>query len=485
MPGPFLISTEPPSLKRKSSRPVPVSNGFLALPVLLASDVEGIREVVQHVFVRRKDDESNEEEGNRTLFAVNIPYGSSEDSVRKAFDEILRVRRERAKVKGASQGGSRGVETVELITTRAGGRSRTTLLETEGITDPASLLEEQETAEQEKQTSKKGKKKARQAQEVEQKTEKKPSIHPLFLSSDLSLSRALQHLQPSPSTLKAHVTFSSLQDISLLLSITTTTTSFPLTVWPSSPVPVPEVTTDEAIYALSRPSLSTVKLHTDDWMRHFDSLHPPSNATASTSANLDDVPKSKRALAREAVARTKALSELERKKAIRNRRIYDDDFLPAEADPEGWVTVSRGGKYGRSKDDENVGGGEAEAEAEVTDEEELRQAEREGFVSGKRSVGVASREFVVEQERLKTERKREIQKLEARIGAGSGFVDDDDDNDINDDGLSKSKEGEDDSRGSGRGRKKKKTGGYEMAMYGFNRKYEQSKSGLLSHFHRT
>ena len=506
-----LISTEP-STSFSTSKTTPSSrvkaiqanNGFLAIPVKLSA-IPGLPDSTQYVYIRRKQVEDDvegegESESEKTLFAVNLPYGSSEQSIKLGFQTLLEARaasivsasgpksgKGKTRETKESESGMGTVEEVDFVKFKVGKRGQT-LLETEGIAHPDALLSTSTNAESNGKDHHKKNKKAKTVQEA---ASTEQPVHPLFISAEIDITASSAHFSSSPSTLKAHISFSSPRSISYLLN---TTQNWHITAWPSASASDDHTgltntslastslhekrkrTTDEILYDLSRPSLESVKLHVDDWMRFFDATQPPASKAVTTLSNSAEQPKSKRAIAREAVAKAQAKALMERKKAIKKRRLYDDDYALPEVDEDGWTTVSRGGRYGRSAIERAVEGDDALVE----DEEEIRKAELEGYASGKRSVGVARSAFVkAEEAELREERRRDLAKLNAKLGiATSADLEGSKDLvELDELGLEK-----DDSRGGGRGKRKKRSRGVEVAMYGFQRREDSkdSESGLLT-----
>lgn len=490
-------------LKAVKARPAQVANGFLALPVALTPSVPGLEGVTQHIYLRRKvdtaDNADNHEQSTSTasastsaytIFAVNLPYGSTEASIKEGIQDIVKARsssssQEKGKGKASDLGLEDVVETVEFVHSSHTHRGKS-VIETEGILHPSALLKQQEVEQLSKQENlTKKQKKALQLQLQQQKElaqnneslEKR--IHPLFVSSDITTQEALDHLFPSSSTLKAHITLPSAKAVQILLN-DKATSSWPMTSWPSNSWTIDTTskqarTRDEILFDLARPSVDSVKLHVDDWMKAFDEANPGKTALArrarEAAAAEAALPKSKRAQAREAAEKAAKQAEFARKKALKRRRVYDDDFDEPEADADGWITVSAGGLKGRSALDEG-------GEGEIEDEEERRQAELEGFVSGKRSVGIARKDFVKDQEKLiAEERQKALAALNNKLGI-DGEAGQDDAPMAVDGAGSFLDEDEDVSRGGGRGRKKKmkKSRGIEMGMYGFHRREESRKS---------
>ena len=480
-PSPAL----PRAGKPRKANATSVAHGFLAVPVR-------VHDSEQYIFLRRQQIEDGEAGSSsaskpaNTIFAVNLPFGSTEDAVKRGVQDLLNARQQAAasliaKGKGKAVEGetSLAVEIVEFVVPPLASRKALTLLEEEGIVKPEDLLAG-----------------AGNAQGSSDKTA--APIHPLFISSDITLQEALAHIRPSPSTLKAHITLSSARAVQLLLA---EKPSWQVTEWPSTSRAQPAHqgisatlstnlallpgqlrkgkkaarTTDEILHDLSRPSLDNVKLHVDTWMAHFDSTAPvkptpaaklaQARAEAAAAAAAAAEPKSKRQQKREAAAKAEKVAALERQRAIKKRRLYDDDFKDPAADEDGWITVTADhGVKGRS-------GIDGVDDDEIEDEEEMRKAELEGFATGKRSVGIARRAFVKQQEEeLKAEREKERKTLNAKLGITEA-----------DDGTSASTAGlpgvdEDDSRGGGRGKRKKKSRGIEVNMYGFHKREENKQS---------
>jgi hypothetical protein len=496
MPSMKLIPTEvatplasPPPASRRKVRPVAVAGSFQALPVQLSSSkVAGVSSIQQWIYVRKREDDqdpeaaaSSQSQAGCTVFAVNLPSGSSEDEVKQGFQDLLKARLETASLRDNAKGKGREVDLASVVGCKLVQnpvKRPVTLLEAEGIAKSQVLVGRDETH---STINTKGNKKGKKEAETASKLEENP-IHPLFISDDIDVQTAVEHLYPSTSTLKAHVTFSSAKAVSILLN---PSSSWRITAWPdtsavghndhdasfislggsaSSAKKQPRHrTTDEILYDLSRPSLASVKLHVDDWMRAFDAKDPAAVAAKarSSAAAAAEEPKSKRAQNREALARATAKADMERKKAIKKRRLYDDDYAAPEVDADGWTTVARGGRYGRSAAEE--AGGDSEMIFE--DEEEINRAQLEGFASGKRSVGVASKNFAKE---LEEEREIAVARLNAELGIGPPVPPKQPSNVA----------GGDESRGTSRGQKKKKSGGVEVGMYGFQRKQENKKRGL-------
>jgi hypothetical protein len=195
-------------------------------------------------------------------------------------------------------------------------------------------------------------------------------------------------------------------------------------------------------------------------------------AAAAAQAALEAqaaAPKSRRALKRAAVEKAAKLATLQRNKEIKKRRLYDDDFADPAADADGWITVTAGGTKGRS-------GIDGDDDEEVEDEEDIRQAELEGFASGKRSVPVAQKAFVkAQEEQVRLQREKERRALNVKLGIEDAQADETADAD-----RAKRAEFLQDameSRGGGRGKKKKGTRGVEMNMYGFHKREATKKSG--------
>lgn len=479
-----------PSISRKI-KPAVVSNGFVALPVALDTGVPGLDVITQHLYLRRKAETSvaepstssggTEQEysmtASRTVFAVNLPHGSTEQDVKSCFEALVKARAavllssEKAKGKAKETNLDFSVEAVEFVhpTVNAYARNETSLLSSECISLPDTLTQLSgfdDLKDGEGATSKKSKTAPKQAAST-QETKQPTSIHPLLVSSDVTTEQAKQHLFPSASTIKAHVVMSSNRAVSILLN---ERASWSITTW-STTRRQDKHTRDRILYDLSRPSLDSAQLHADDWMKRFDLEHSPAHANSALAQ--DEAPKSKRAQAREAAAKAEKLAELQKRKAIKRRRLYDDDYAEPEADADGWVTVAAGGGRGRSAQDTTGDG-------EIEDDEEVREAQLEGFASGKRSIGVAKREFVKDQEtQIKEERRRQMAMLNAKLGIST----EEDDAALANANSGIPQEDEDDSRGGGRGRKKKmkKSRGIEMNMYGFQRRHD-SKQGKCMDF---
>lgn len=502
------------------ARPSQVANGFTALPVALQPSVPGLQSVTQHIYFRRKTDTGSEDAATSTstasssssniIFAVNLPYGSTEAIIKQGVEDLIKARIGGTDGSSSSAGKGKGrasdllngsvgiVESVEFVHPSISHRNDS-ILEREGIVHPSTLLKRQEMEELSKMEnlSKKQKKTLQlqlqqQQQLIEGEQDLKKRIHPLFVSADITTQEALDHLFPTSSTLKAHIILSSSKAVQALLN-DKTASSWTMTTWPSTAWSSTESsekgkesrTRDEILFDMARPSADSVKLHVDDWMKVFDEAHPNKTALARKAAELAaeeaSQPKSKRAQAREAAAKAVKQAEYARKKAIKKRRIYDDDFDEPEADADGWVTVTAGGMKGRSAAD----GGDDE-ESQFEDEEEMRQAELEGFVSGKRSVGIARKDFIKEKEReLAEERRKALAALNNKLGIETGLQDGDTTMAVDGVGVLPG-EDEDVSRGGGRGRKKKmkKSRGIEVNMYGFHRRQESKKSKFLYLFSR-
>lgn len=509
--------------KPNKARPSQVANGFIALPVALESSIPGLQNVTQHIYLRRKTESGNEDatqqpasststgssNSNNTIFAVNLPYGSTEAIIKQGIEDLIKARtgsvdgnnstatgKGKGKASDLSNGSVGSVESVEFVQSSISHRSDS-ILEREGIVHPSTLLKKQELEQllNMENLSKKQKKalhlqqqqQQQQLEELDSEQGAKNRIHPLFVSADITTKEALDHLFPNSSTLKAHITLSSVKAVQLLLN-EKVTSSWSMTTWPSTAWKTGESletktetrTRDEILFDVARPSAESVKLHVDDWMKVFDEANPNRAASARRAAELAaeeaSQPKSKRAQAREAAAKAAKQADYARKKAIKKRRIYDDDFDEPEADADGWITVTAGGMKGRSAAD----GGDDEDD-QFDDEDEIRQAELEGFVSGKRSVGIARKDFVKDKEReLAEERKKALAALNNKLGIDTGSQNDDASMAIDGSGVLP-EEDEDVSRGGGRGRKKKmkKSRGIEVNMYGFQRRQESKKSEFL------
>lgn len=508
------VKTQDPlvvNAKVPKARPSQVANGFIALPVALLPKVPGLQGVTQHIYIRRKVDSTPGEEeaaeqstssisaskSTNVLFAVNLPHGTTEASIKQGIEGLIKARSSNIstspeKGKGKASDLSNGqdiVDSVEFVhSVPPSHRNNKSVIETEGIVHPSTLLKKQEMEQLSKMENlSKKQKKALQLQLEQQKQEleedKASRIHPLFVSTDITTQEALDHLFPSSSTLKAHITLSSSKAMQILLNDKATSgwtmTTWPSTSWTSSISDSRQVKTrDELLFDMARPAAESVKLHVDDWMKAFDEANPGKTAlarrAAAAAAAEAELPKSKRAAAREAAAKAAKQAEFARKKAIKKRRIYDDDFDEPEADADGWVTVTAGGLKGRSA-------AEAGEEGEFEDEEEVQQAELEGFLSGKRSVGIARKEFIKEKEKeIQEERKKALAALNNKLGIDG--ADNHDTTAMAVDGAGVGLEDEDDvSRGGGRGRKKKmkKSRGIEVNMYGFHRREESRKSKFL------
>lgn len=596
---------------------VQVHNGFLGLPVRLPTSGTTVwrskkqrqqqtvdeEPVKQWIYMRKKEEEEVEvartqaddpspssnpaadiakpSTAGATVFAVNLPFGSTVSSVKRGLQDLIDARRSSssssttttttARILG-SRSSSSSKSSRSLIPKDKGGKGKgrareldfqslvdedgddgrelstssssittpdvldvefvhpahsrkrpdgTSLLEAEGIYHPSILLAKssshdsvQDDAGTNGQPVSKRAKKAKRARlakaaaaDADAAGPVQPSIHPLLLSDTLDLQQALAHLHPGTSTVKAHITLASTSALATLLAPSPSST-WSLTTWPESSYPADSppdgvtggvnqqtsdrtsTTRDEMLFDLSRPSLSHLKLHADEWMKAFDARHPrPSSAPgAGRGQEEEEVPtKSKRAKAREAAAKKAKREELQKEKAIKKRRVYDDDFESAEADPDGWTTVTRGGRYGRSAADE-----EDEEMMGIVDREDMRRAELEGFASGRRSVGVASRDFIrAEDARVKAERRRELLALNNKLGITAPAGSDENaapglilppsstpDTGTFDDELGQlvQEEGQQEtSRGSGRGQKKKKSRGIEVGMYGHQKREENKK----------
>jgi hypothetical protein len=505
------------SNKPKKVHSAQVANGFVALPVALSPFVPGLANITQHIYLRRKvvvvdnavdnttdDIVTPSSSSEHVVFAVNLPYGSTEDSIKQGFEALLKARspassssslasKGKGKAKEDVNSTSLSVEKVEFV--KSTHQRIPTVLETEGITHPNDLLKQQEVEQLSKleNLSKKQKKalqqmKADQQAVVESTSNGESSsslsknrIHPLFISSDITLAEAVDLLFPTSSTLKAHITLSSSKAVQVLLN-DKPTSSWTITSWPSAPVSgltldgKPAKARDEILFDLARPSADSVKIHVDDWMKVFDEEHPTRIALALRAAQAaeDALPKSKRAQARETAAKATAKAKLDRKKALKRRRVYDDDFDEPEADADGWITVTAAGVKGRGGQAE---GGEDDDAGMLEDEEDIRQAELEGFVSGRRTVGIARKDFIKEKAKeIAEDRKKQLLLLNNKLGVGE-------DDKIDSEAATAAKmllddEEEDASRGGGRGRKKKmkKSRGIEMGMYGFERREQSKKS---------
>ncbi|KAK9897013.1 hypothetical protein P389DRAFT_209575 [Cystobasidium minutum MCA 4210] len=493
--------------KPAKARATPVANGFIALPVALQPSVPGLEGLTQYIYLRRKVDSvdnandfdqstssATASTSAHTIFAVNLPHGSTEANIKEGIQAIVKARssstsgaQEKGKGKASDLGFGDIVESVEFVYSTATHRGKS-VIEAEGIVHPSTILKKQEMEQLSRQENlTKKQKKALQLQLQQQKEQaandgaSEKRIHPLFVSADITTQEAVDHLFPSSSTLKAHITLTSSKAVQLLLN-DKSTSSWTMTSWPRDSWTIDTSsskqsrTRDEILFDLARPSADSVKLHVDDWMKAFDEANPGKSALArrarEAAAAEAALPKSKRAQAREAAEKAAKQAEYARKKALKRRRVYDDDFDEPEADADGWVTVTAGGLKGRSA--------EEIAEGEFEDEEERRQAELEGFVSGKRSVGIASKDFIKEQERaMSEERKKALAALNNKLGISG--ENDQDGTAMAVDGTPgfTAEEEEDASRGGGRGRKKKmkKSRGIEMGMYGFARR-EGSKKNI-------
>lgn len=490
-PSPLLqvAGAGPSIVKKQTSKATAtsVAHGFTAVPVRVGDEHQ------QHVYLRRKQLEDGEAGGSsigsQTIFAVNLPSASTQDSVKRGIQDLLDARsaataslRAKGKGKAVDREPSLLVQNIDFVQPLHSSKRTITLLEKEGIVRPEDLLASA-TAGNGASTS--------------NKSPATTTIHPLFISSDITLAEALAHLHPTSSTLKAHITLSSSRAVQVLLA---EKPSWELTNWPSNGRAQPthqsvsatlstnlefvpkqlrkgkkaSRSTDEILHDLSRPSLDNVKLHVDTWMAHFDASSPSKTSAASRAADsaaaaAEAEPKSNRQRKREAAAKAEKLAALERKKAIKKRRLYDDDFKDPAADEDGWITVTADhGVKGRS----GIDGG---SDSEIEDEEEIRRAELEGFASGKRSVGIARKAFVKQQEdELKVQRERERLALNAKLGITDG--EQGSTGEANDAAAVEA----DDSRGGGRGKRKKKSRGIELNMYGFHKREENKQSQFPS-----
>lgn len=148
------------------------------------------------------------------------------------------------------------------------------------------------------------------------------AVPPLFLAPSIDTDAVLAALRPKPS---ANVVFASTAARDAALAQTKPRT------WPA-----PSAPTARESHSTLRPALDAVRRHADAWMEAFDA--GPSTATA------DDA---------------------------------DDGELVEVVGDDGWTTVVRGGKHGRSK----------VASTAAQDADPLR------YATGQTSVGVASRRF--------------------------------------------------------------------------------------------
>jgi hypothetical protein len=99
-------SFAPSSLsKAKKVHSAQVANGFVALPVALSPSVPGLANITQHIYLRRKvvvvdnavdnttdDIVTPSSSSEHVVFAVNLPYGSTEDSIKQGFEALLKAR---------------------------------------------------------------------------------------------------------------------------------------------------------------------------------------------------------------------------------------------------------------------------------------------------------------------------------------------------------------------------------------------------------
>lgn len=115
------------STKTTRSSATPVSHGFVALQVLLSSgSVPGLQETTQHIYLRRQDaaatataaagDASDNAEdapsiavaAGCSIFAVNLPHGSTTAAVKHGIEALLHARAGAARAAAARSASGKG-----------------------------------------------------------------------------------------------------------------------------------------------------------------------------------------------------------------------------------------------------------------------------------------------------------------------------------------------------------------------------------------